>query len=71
MQQCIGGDLTAAKQEQLSERVELNRRMNSNSIVALQVQRLTTWPRQREGLKGSFEAEFIMFLAKQRIAFAF
>ena len=52
MQQCIGGDLTAAKQEQLSERVELNRRMNSNSIVALQVQRLTTWPRQREGLES-------------------
>ena len=52
MQQCIGGDLTAAKQEQLSERVELNRRTNSNSIVALQVQRLTTWPRQREGWKA-------------------
>ena len=52
MQHYIGGDLTAAKQEQLSERVELNRRMNSNSIVALQVQRLTTWPRQREGLES-------------------
>ena len=52
---------------QLSERVELNRRTNSNSIVALQVQRLTTWPRQREELQSILWKREIYFVLNKEL----